>query len=248
MSRGFIFFLASTAFRAGFTLTIYIDYTSSMNWQNILYSLPGIIIGLTVHEYCHAFAAYKLGDHTASELGRLTFNPLKHIDLIGFIFIIIAGFGWAKPVQFNPENLAHPRRDKAIIAAAGPLSNLALALIFIAIIKAWLTLPDFTSSESILTFFFTGPFVIFIDVIFRTATINLGLMIFNLFPIPPLDGSHIVFSGLNLKRETEVSIMKIGAPLLLIILLIQNRTNITILPIGKLVYAILRFLIPQLGL
>jgi Zn-dependent protease len=219
-----------------------------MNWQNILYSLPGIIIGLTVHEYCHAFAAYKLGDHTASESGRLTFNPLRHIDLIGFIFIIIAGFGWAKPVQFNPENLAHPRRDKAIIAASGPLSNMALALVFIAMIKAWLVLPEFISSEAVYTFFFTGSFVVVVDIIFRAATINLGLMIFNLLPIPPLDGSHIVFSGLNIKRETETAIMKIGAPLLLIILLIQNQTSITIIPIGNLIYAILRLLIPQLGL
>ena len=218
-----------------------------MNWQNILYSLPGIIIGLTVHEYCHAFAANKLGDHTAQELGRLTFNPLKHIDLIGFIFLIIAGFGWAKPVQFNPANLAHPRRDKAIIAAAGPLSNLVMAFFFIALIKAWIALPEFTSSEAVLSFFFAGNFIIFVDVIFRAATINLGLMIFNLLPIPPLDGSHIVFSSLNLAPEKETVILKIGAPLLLIVLLIQNRTNITILPIGKLIYAILRFFIPQLG-
>ena len=219
-----------------------------MNWQNILYSLPGIIIGLTIHEYCHAFAANKLGDHTARDLGRLTFNPLKHIDLIGFVFLNIAGFGWAKPVQFNPENLAHPRRDKAIIAAAGPLSNLVLALFFIALIKIWLVMPAFTSSEAVLKFFFTGSFVIVVDVIFHMAAINLGLLIFNLLPIPPLDGSHIVFSGLNLRPETEASIMKIGAPLLLIVLLIQNSTNINILPIGKLIYAILRLLIPQLGL
>ena len=218
-----------------------------MNWQNILYSLPGIIIGLTVHEYCHAQAANKLGDHTARELGRLTFNPLKHIDLIGFVFLIIAGFGWAKPVQFNPENLAHPRRDKAIIAAAGPLSNLLLALFFVAIIKVWIAL-QLSYNEAVLPFILSGPFFVFIDIIFGAAMINLGLFIFNLLPIPPLDGSHIVFSGLNLKKETEAAIMKLGAPLLLIIILIQNRTNITILPIGNLVYAILRLLIPQLGL
>jgi len=218
-----------------------------MNWQNILYSLPGIIIGLTVHEYCHAQAADKLGDHTAREMGRLSFNPLRHIDLVGFVFIIIAGFGWAKPVQFNPGNLAHPRRDKAIVAAAGPLSNLALALVFVALIKAWIAL-QLSSNEAVLSFIYSGSFFIFMDIIFRAATINLGLMIFNLLPIPPLDGSHIVFSGLNLSPETEAMIMKIGAPLLLIVLLIQNRTNITILPIGKLIYAILGFLIPQLGL
>ena len=219
-----------------------------MNWQNMLYSLPGIIIGLTMHEYCHAFAADKLGDHTARDLGRLTFNPLKHIDLIGFVFLIIAGFGWAKPVQFNTENLAHPRRDKAIIAAAGPLSNLVLALFFIALIKVWLALPELISNTAVLTFILSGHFIVFIDIIFGAATINLGLLIFNLLPIPPLDGSHIVFSGLNLKKETEIMIMKLGAPLLLIVLLIQNRSNITILPIGKLIYAILRIFIPQLGL
>jgi Zn-dependent protease len=109
-----------------------------MNWQNIIYSLPGIILGLTVHEYSHALAAYKLGDYTARDQGRLSFNPLRHIDIIGFLFIIFAGFGWAKPVQFQPGNLRRPRRDKALIAAAGPLSNFLLALILIFLIKGYL--------------------------------------------------------------------------------------------------------------
>jgi len=218
-----------------------------MNWQNMLYSLPGIIVGLTLHEYCHALAAYKLGDHTAREMGRLSFNPLKHIDLLGFLFIIIAGFGWAKPVMFRPENLSNPRRDKAIIAAAGPLSNLILALIFIALIRGWYALfPIAVSSGDLLyRIFFTRPFLGFIAVLSYGAMINLGLFIFNLFPLPPLDGSHIVFSGLNLTAETEHRIMKIGAPLLFIIIIIQNRTDITILPIGKLVSAIFYFFLPR---
>ena len=220
------------------------------DWQSILYSLPGILIGLTVHEYCHALAAHQLGDSTAREQGRLTFNPLKHIDLIGFLFIIIAGFGWAKPVQFNPENLRHPRRDKAIIAAAGPLSNLILAFVFIAIIKVWIALLTSNASsenaERILSILYSRPVVILLIIIIQSARINLGLFIFNLVPIPPLDGSHIVFSGLNLGPEIERRIMRIGAPLLFIILIIQNRTNITILPIGKLISAIFSFFIPQL--
>jgi len=219
-----------------------------MFFQRIVYALPGIILGLTLHEYCHAFTAYKLGDHTAKEQGRISFNPLKHIDIIGFLFIIIAGFGWAKPVQFNPENLSHPRRDKAIIAAAGPLSNLVLALVLIVFIRGWYALIDYTAAGGravgILSFLLSRPFIGFISIVYSAVTINLGLFVFNLLPLPPLDGSHIVFSGLNLGIETERMIMKIGAPLLLIIIVIQNRTNITILPIGIFVSAMVKFFLP----
>ena len=202
-----------------------------MDWQSTLYMLPGVIIGLTVHEYCHALCAWKLGDSTARDQGRLTLNPLKHIDIIGFIFIIIAGFGWAKPVQFAPENLRNLRRDKALIAAAGPLSNLILGILFILSIKAvfyfQIARSNFTES--------------FFWVLFFSATINLGLFIFNLLPIPPLDGSHIVFSGLNISIETEARIRQIGMPLLIVILIVQNYTSITIIPIGKMIEAIIDF-------
>ncbi|GHU66186.1 site-2 protease family protein [Spirochaetia bacterium] len=221
-----------------------------MNWQNILNSLPGIILGLTVHECCHAWAAYKLGDYTAKDQGRLTFNPLKHIDPIGFLFIIIAGFGWAKPVQFSPENLSHPRRDKAIIAAAGPLSNLLLALIFIFAVKGYRALLEYSfysmSSDSLFAVLQSEALYRIIMIVLQAAIINLGLFVFNLIPIPPLDGSHIAFSGLNLQPETERRIMKIGTPLLFIILIIQNRAGISLLPIDKLIFGILGFFIPQL--
>jgi len=212
-----------------------------MNLQNIILPLPGIFIGLTIHEYCHALAASKLGDQTAKEMGRLTFNIFKHVDPIGFFFLIFAGFGWARPVKFNPENLSHPRRDKAIIAAAGPLSNLVLAFIFIALIKAWQAIPDPANSAqaALFSFFYSGAFFIFIKIIYFAAVVNLGLFIFNLIPVPPLDGSRIVFSGLNLSSDTEAKIMKIGAPLLLILFIIQTRLDINIFPIGKLITAIM---------
>jgi len=219
-----------------------------MNFQNIMNFLPGVIIGLTLHEYCHAMAAYKLGDKTARDMGRMTFNPLKHIDPIGFIFILIAGFGWAKPVQFNPANLRYPRRDKAIIAAAGPLSNLILALVFIAIVRGWIAAvsnPSFDAEQnSIFNILVSSHFIGFMTIVYFSAMINLGLFIFNLLPLPPLDGSHIVFSGLNLSRETEYMIMKIGAPALFIIIIVQNFTGSTILPIGRLISLILRLLMP----
>jgi Zn-dependent protease len=215
-----------------------------------LFSLPGIILGLTVHEYCHALAAYCLGDRTARDQGRLSFNPLRHIDLIGFLFLMVAGFGWAKPVQFNPQNLKSYRRDKAIIAAAGSVSNFLLALIMVALMKGYWALGDHlvnTGNWDALVSLDSAAMRYAVLIIFRALTINLGLFVFNLIPMPPLDGSHIVFSGLNLRPETEYRIMKIGAPLFFIIILVQNYANITILPINKLVMAILGFLLPEMG-
>jgi len=201
-----------------------------MDFKTIVYFLPGIILGLTVHEYCHALCSYKLGDDTAYEQGRLTLNPIKHIDIIGFLFIIFAGFGWAKPVQFNPEKLSNVRRDKALIAAAGPLSNLVMGIALGLIVKAFVhNYENFTS--------FT--YNIF-HMLYYAASINFGLFIFNLLPIPPLDGSHIVFSGLNIKPEIEVKIRSIGMPALFIILIIQSYADITIIPIGKAINAMMK--------
>lgn len=208
-----------------------------MDFQTTLYALPGILLGLTVHEYCHAWCSYKLGDNTARDQGRLTLNPVKHIDIVGFIFIIIAGFGWAKPVQFNPENLRNYRRDKALIAAAGPLSNLVLGIILAISLRA---LIYFLSNNIIDGSIFREHFFYFL---FYAATINFGLFIFNLLPIPPLDGSHIVFSGLNLKPEIEARIRTIGMPLLLVILVVQNYANITIIPIANIIMAIISFIL-----
>ena len=193
--------------------------------------LPGILIGLTVHEYCHALCAWKLGDSTAHEQGRVTLNPLKHIDLIGFLFIIILGFGWAKPVEFSPGNLRNFRRDKAVIAAAGPLSNFILGIIFIFCIKAMI--PNISGFG----FFQENLF----NIIFYAASINFGLFIFNLIPIPPLDGSHIIFSCLNLHPDAEDRIRRFGMPLLIVILIIQNYADVSIIPIGKMIGAIINF-------
>ncbi|MDR0314310.1 MAG: site-2 protease family protein, partial [Treponema sp.] len=198
----------------------------NFDWQGILYILPGIILGLTLHEFCHAWASFKLGDDTAKSQGRLTLNPLKHIDPIGFAFLIFARFGWAKPVQFNMENLSHPRRDKALIAAAGPASNFLLAMFFVLLIKgyqAFLMRLVIAENWDLIAYIIESSAVdIAITVVIQAAYINLALCFFNLLPIPPLDGSHIVFSGLNLAPETERNIMKIGAPLLIVIILIQN--------------------------
>jgi len=200
-----------------------------MDIQRILISLPGIIIGFTIHEYCHAIAAYKLGDDTVKEDGRLTLDPFRHIDILGLIFIIFAGFGWAKPVRFYPDKLKNPRRDKAIIAAVGPFSNLLLGLIFLFIIKGFWAAAVYDND-----------FVNFVmDILYYWAAINIGLFVFNMFPIPPLDGSHIFLSGLNIKYETETKIMQIGSVIFIFLIIIQNTTDIDILPIGAIVNKII---------
>ena len=207
-----------------------------MDLQRMLIFIPGIIIGFTIHEYCHAFAAYKLGDTTAKDDGRLTFDPLKHIDVIGLIFIIFAGFGWAKPVQFNPNRLKHPNRDKAIIAAAGPLSNLLLGILLLFIIKGLYLLP--IGDEKTIN---TANSVM--EVLYYWSFVNIGLFVFNMLPIPPLDGSHIFLSGLNINPDIENKIIKIGAGILFAILIIQTQTDITILPIGKIINAIISLIL-----
>jgi Zn-dependent protease len=190
-------------------------------------------LGLTVHECCHALCSWKLGDSTARDQGRISLNPLKHIDIMGLIFILFAGFGWAKPVQFDPERLGNLRRDKALIAAAGPLSNLLLGVLLTLIFKEW------RSSLTGLTEF-SGHLY---NILFYAAAINFGLFIFNLLPIPPLDGSHIFFSTLNIRPDIEHRIRQIGMPVLIIILVIQGFTGVTIIPIGKMIMAIMNFIL-----
>jgi Zn-dependent protease len=204
------------------------------DWQTKIFALPGILLGLTVHECCHALCSWKLGDDTAKEQGRITLNPIKHIDIVGFIFILIAGFGWAKPVQFDPEKLSNLRRDKALIAAAGPLSNLILGVLLTLGVRAY--------SYFIITGYINYSENLYY-VLFFAAAINFGLFIFNLLPIPPLDGSHIVFSGLNTPPELEARIRQIGMPLLFVILIVQHYADITIIPIGDWITGMMDFIL-----
>ena len=195
----------------------------NFNWTNILYSLPGVIIGLTVHEFSHAFVADKLGDGTARAQGRLTLNPFYHIDPIGMVFILLAGFGWAKPVQFDMRNLKSPKRDRILIALAGPLSNLILGVVFLVVIKVTFDTLDFLPETL---------YIILFRMLFSISVINLGLFIFNMLPIPPLDGSHVFLSGLNLSSTVEQQITQYGTLALFAIITLENIIDIDLLPIG----------------
>ena len=195
---------------------------------DMLRVLPAAVIGLTVHEFSHAFAAYKLGDFTAKNEGRLTLNPLKHIDWLGLFLIAVAGFGWAKPVTFNPDNLRNKHRDEILIAIAGPISNFILAVFFFVIARVLYTV--------------NGVSIDLVQLIVTWGIINFSLFVFNLIPIPPLDGSHLYLTYLkDINPKLMMDMYKWGMFVLLIIILAENNLNINILHISNLVGGITQF-------
>ena len=150
--------------------------------ESILLRLAAVFLCLTIHETCHGLAAYALGDPTAKRAHRLSLNPLRHIDWIGFVMMIVAGFGWAKPVPVNPNYFKKPKQGMAITALAGPVSNFVLALLLLlaARLVYLRALATGTLPETLFSF------------LVNTASLSVGLGLFNLVPVPPLDGSKVV--------------------------------------------------------
>lgn len=189
-----------------------------------------ILVAIAVHECAHAYAANKLGDPTAERAGRLTLNPLAHLDLIGSIMFLVVGFGWAKPVPVNPLHFRHPKRDMAITAFAGPLSNLiAAAIAFFAIfLLSGSTIP---SIEGLLAAPRGAAAISVLLAILRDSLfVNLALMAFNLFPVAPLDGSSIVRIFIPLRMEERYEeFIRIGPWILLGLLLFESFLPVPLL-------------------
>ncbi|MBC8345397.1 MAG: site-2 protease family protein [Candidatus Marinimicrobia bacterium] len=176
----------------------------------IVMLLPVLLFALVFHEYSHAWVANKLGDPTAKYAGRLTLNPMAHLDMFGTLMILFVGFGWAKPVPVDTGYLADPRKDMMKIAFAGPASNLFLALLGGTIIRA------------------TGYMGALTSMLMMFTQINIMLAVFNMIPIPPLDGSQI-FSGLMIQRNPDlVHKLRIHGPQILMgLILFGMFTNIS---------------------
>lgn len=157
-----------------------------MDLQTLPIRVPAILIALTIHEYAHGYIAWRRGDDTAMNAGRLTFNPLPHLDVFGTLMLLFGPFGWAKPVPVNPNKLKNPHRDMVWVSLAGPLSNISLALIVGYLYRLLFELGVATTLPGGLTLFIQYLLII-----------NLGLSFFNLIPVPPLDGSKVVVGMLS---------------------------------------------------
>ena len=193
--------------------------------MEIIAGLPGLVIAMVIHEYSHARVAYALGDYTPRLQGRLTLNPAAHVDPIGLLMLFVAHFGWAKPVQINPMNFSNPRRDDILVSLAGPASNLIVAFVALIILVLMAKL-DFPLSEGLL-------------VVFNLIIIyNINFAIFNMLPIPPLDGSHILRNLLPYELARAYEGLERYSFIFLILIIATPILHYVFVPMQKFIFGI----------
>ena len=195
--------------------------------QMLLLMIPGLLLAVTVHEVAHGWVADRLGDPTARLAGRLTLNPVPHIDPLGALAFVLAGFGWARPVPVDARNLRRPIRDMAWVAAAGPLSNFVMA--FVGLVLLVLT------SQFVQSPFIARPVVGMLRFVY---TFNLGLAIFNLIPLPPLDGGHFLPYFFPRRSWPLLARLQQYGPLILLLLVFSGATRYIVGPLFALANAL----------
>lgn len=203
----------------------------SANWMaDLLLRLPAVLWALCFHEFCHGWVAYKLGDNTAAYEGRLSLNPLRHLDPIGTLMLIIFKFGWAKPVPINSRYFKNPRRDIALVSLAGATGNFLTAFVCGLLIRLF---P---------AFIFSSPAIR--DLVFNFIVINIGLGVFNLIPIPPLDGSKVLAVMLPPAHMRTFFFLERYGMFIILILVFTNVIQIIMNPIFR---VMLRFFVRTVG-
>ncbi len=191
-------------------------FLRGLDWSvpvQILLSVIPALICITLHECAHGYAAYRLGDDTAKRAGRLTLNPIKHIDVIGLVMLVVFRFGWAKPVPVNMRNFKNPKQGMALTAAAGPLANLLICIVAL-FVYGLLFIPLYSSTAG-------GVVLQLLNI---TAYLSLTLAIFNIIPIPPLDGSKVLYSFISERAYRKLMYYeRYGMIILLVLIVLLNR-------------------------
>ena len=227
----FLLYMAYQSFMSG-------QFDNPSSWfMTKLYLLPAILIGLSFHEFAHAAAAYALGDQTPKLQGRVTINPIAHVDPFGFIALIFIGFGWGRPVQVNPMNFKNMRRDGIIVDLAGVTMNFILAILFAGVFKLLILWnPAFMST-------YMGNVIV--ELIYNIIMINIVLMLFNLLPVPPLDGFGIITEVFDLrKRPFYYQLYNNGFVILLLLMMFDVTEKVLVPAVGF----VLRFVFSIYGL
>jgi Zn-dependent protease len=192
------------------------SFSNPFTWlTDLIFRIPGLLIGITIHEFAHAKASDMLGDPTPRSQGRLTLNPIRHFDLIGLISLMFIGFGWGKPVQVSPQYYKNIRRDSFIVDVAGVVTNFIAAILFAGLTVFLNYVMGFGMNEWLFS------------ALSGIVLINLSLMIFNLLPIPPLDGFNMVTEIFNLRRyDFWYKLYNYGFPILMVFIMLGITSRV----------------------
>lgn len=211
-------------------IAVLMMFRGKFDLQGTLMMLPGLILALTFHEYAHAKAADKLGDPTPESQGRLTLNPMAHMDPMGTICLLFAGFGWGKPVQVNPSYFRNPAKANMQVALAGPVMNFILAFVLFVILAI---ISLFTPAlQAVVTASASAKiWIVIYEIVFSAALLNVSLGVFNLIPVPPLDGSKIFAYFLRGKAREFLYTLENYSGIIIFILFITEIPSYIVAPL-----------------
>lgn len=205
----------------------------SMGFRDILIILPLLVMSLSVHEYAHARISTAFGDPTPGEQGRLTLNPMAHLDPMGTLMLLVAGFGWARPVMIDMRYYKRRTLGLILTSLAGPLSNLAITVLILFVFKILFLFPLVNSAFVVSLF----------EILQQAAFLNIMLFVFNMLPIPPLDGSRLVSAALRNRPDLAIPYNRYGSYLLLFLIISDRILAVDLFPLGRLAAGVFYFLV-----